>query len=121
VTNTPYAVLLPITIQARMTVKPKETVIAFIGLEAALAGMERSFRKQREQIRGETHISQAGRTRASHALNGGPPSRAKDHSCLELVVTVFTAQEISRMSIRVVRAIVAPGDRVALRRTSTYG
>ncbi len=33
--------LLPITIQARMTVKPKETVIAFIGLEAALAGMER--------------------------------------------------------------------------------
>jgi len=41
VTKTPYAVLLPITIQARMTVKPKETVIAFIGLEAALVGMER--------------------------------------------------------------------------------
>ena len=43
-TNTPYAVVLPITIQARMTVKPKETVIAFIGLEAALAGMERFAR-----------------------------------------------------------------------------
>jgi len=44
VTNTPYAVVLPITIQARMTVKPKETVIAFIGLEAPLAGMERFAR-----------------------------------------------------------------------------
>lgn len=66
-------------------------------------------------------MSQAGRTRESHTLNGGPPSRAKDHSCLELVVTVFTAQEISRTSITVVKAIVAPRDRVALRRTSTYG
>jgi len=46
VTKTPYAVLLPITIQARMTVKPKETVIAFIGLEAALAGVERVARKR---------------------------------------------------------------------------
>jgi len=44
VTNTPYAVLLPITIQERMAVKPKETVIAFIGLEARLAGMERFVR-----------------------------------------------------------------------------
>ena len=43
-TNTPYAVVLPITIQARMTVEPKETVIAFIGLEAPLAGMERFAR-----------------------------------------------------------------------------
>jgi len=29
-----------------MTVKPKETVIAFIGLEAALAGVERVARKR---------------------------------------------------------------------------
>ena len=82
---------------AMMTVKAKETVIAFMG------------------------ISQPGRTRASHGLNGGPPSRAKDHSCRELVVTVFTAQVISRMSITAVKMIVALRDRVALRRTSTYG
>lgn len=43
-TNTPYAVLLPITIEARMMVKPKETVIAFIGLGAPLAGLKRSRR-----------------------------------------------------------------------------
>jgi hypothetical protein len=99
-------------------VKPKETVIAFIGLGAPLAGM---VRFARNSVSRETHMSQASRTRASHTLNGGPPSRAKDHSCLELVVTVFTAQEISRTSITVVKAIVAPRDRVALRTTSTYG
>lgn len=69
----------------------------------------------------ETYTSQAGRTRESQPLKGGPPSRAKDHSCLELVVTVFTAQEISRMSITVVIVIVAPRDWVALYKTSTYG
>ena len=69
----------------------------------------------------DTHISQPSRTRASHALNGGPPSRAKDQSCLELVVTVLTAQEIRRISIKVTNVIVPPVDRVAFRRTSTYG
>ncbi|KAL8804531.1 MAG: hypothetical protein Q9200_005800 [Gallowayella weberi] len=69
----------------------------------------------------DTHRSQAGRTRASHALQGGPPSRAKDHSCLELVVTLFTAHVISRTSMTVTKVIVAPRDFVTLRRTSTYG
>ena len=66
-------------------------------------------------------MSQAGRTRASHALKGGPRSRAKDHSCLELVVTVFTEQETNKINMTMVKVIVAPRDCVALRRTSTYG
>lgn len=37
VTKTPYAVVLPITMLARMTVKPKDTAIAFIGLGPASA------------------------------------------------------------------------------------
>ena len=75
-------------------------------------------RKQRTQ---ETHMSQPGLTRESHALKGGPPSRANDQSWRELVVAVLTAQEISRMSITTVKAIVAPVDCVALRSTWTYG
>ena len=43
-TKTPYAAALPITIQERMTVEPKETDIAFIGLEASLASMDRLAR-----------------------------------------------------------------------------
>ena len=112
-----------------MTVKLSDTVIAFIGLgvEAPSAYGKQSDvcgNPRKDANKGpyrDTHMSQPSRTRASHSLNGGPPSRAKDHSCLELVVTVLTAQEIRRISIKVTNAIVAPFDRVAFRRTSTYG
>ena len=68
-----------------------------------------------------TYMSQPSRTSASQALNGGPPSRANDHSCRELVVTVLTAHEMRRISIKMTNVIVAPLDFVAFRRTSTYG
>ncbi len=50
VTNTPYAVVFPITMQARITVNPKDIIIALIGLGEPLARTEHFARSSVGQI-----------------------------------------------------------------------
>ena len=91
------AVVLPMTMTDSMMVMAIVTAIAFMGM------------------------SHPGLTYASQLLKGRPPSRAKDQSCRELVVTLLTAQATSSTKMMEVRASVARLDWVALSKISTYG